>query len=134
MSEAYIEQVGGSAAVGAPVSEANLADEIAAMQVPPDFRLAPEERAAMLATAPEQLSVRLGNIVLGKVAVRSEAGEGVSVQLSGLLDLLEDRFEPETFERMRGAAGADAFVSVTRLADSGIAIDYDAAYDELTIG
>lgn len=139
-SAAYIDQIGDAAgmagrlsAVVPAVPQANLADQIAAMQVPP-IGIGTKERAAMLATAPEQLSVRLGDIVLGKVAIGSELDGGVTVQLSGLLDLLEDRFEPDAFEQLRSAAAADAFVPVTRIADSGIAVEYNAAYDELTIG
>jgi len=138
---AQIEQIPGSLTVGelalaAGGRGADLPARIAAMQVPLPAALAAgrEDRAALLATAPEQLTVRVDGLVLGKVAVHSDAGGGFAVQLSGLLDVLADRFSPDDFERLRQSAGADSYVAFARLKDAGIDVHYDPAYDELTLG
>lgn len=121
----------GLAAGGPPT----LAARIDAMQVtlPPPPRLRDAERAALLAEAPSQMLVRVGDSALGDVAFRTTGALTIDVQLSGLLDLLADRFDSSEFERLRDSAAADAFVGFDQLRAIGLNLRYDPVYDELRI-
>lgn len=116
-------------------SSATLAARIDAMQVtiPPPPRLAEEERAALLAEAPTQMMVRIGDSGLGEVAFRTSEVNTVEVQLAGLLDLLVERFDSSEFERLRNSTAADNFVGFDQLRALGLNLRYDPVYDELRI-
>ncbi|MXP41120.1 hypothetical protein GRI75_05600 [Altererythrobacter soli] len=121
----------GLAGAGAPT----LAARVDAMQVtlPPPPRLRDTERAALLAESPSNLLVRIGESELGKVALRTSDAQSFDVQLSGLLDLLVERFDSSEFERLRSSAAADTFVSFDQLRAMGLNLRYDPVYDELRI-
>jgi hypothetical protein len=106
-----------------------------AMQVtlPPPPRLRDEERAALMAESPSHVLVRIGDSALGNVALRTSDTHGFDVQLSGLLDLLTDRFDSGEFERLRASAAAGTFVSFDHLRAIGLNLRYDPIYDELRI-
>jgi hypothetical protein len=112
-----------------------LATRVDAMQItlPPPPRLRDAERAALLTESPTYLLVRIGDSALGNVALRTSDALGFDVQLSGLLDLLADRFDSREFERLRASAAADAFVSFDQLRAMGLNLRYDPVYDELRI-
>jgi hypothetical protein len=115
--------------------EPSLAARVDAMQItiPPPQRLRDAERAELLTEPPSRLLVRIGDSTLGDVAFRSSDAHGFDVQLSGLLDLLADRFDSSEFERMRASAAADTFVSFAQLRAMGLNLRYDPVYDELRI-
>jgi hypothetical protein len=112
-----------------------LAQRVDAMQIPlpPPPRLRDAQRAALLAESPSHLLVRVGDTALGSVALRTSEGQGFDVQLSGLLDLLADRFDSSEFERLRGSAAADTFVDLAQLRAIGLNLRYDPVYDELRV-
>lgn len=116
---------------GAPT----LAARVDAMQItlPPPLRLGEVERAALLTESPSHLLVRVGDSALGSVALRTSGPNGFDVQLSGLLELLADRFDSSEFERLRDSAAADTFVSFAQLRAIGLNLRYDPVYDELLI-
>jgi hypothetical protein len=111
------------------------AQRVDAMQIalPPPPRLRDAERAALLAESPSHLLVRIGDTSLGSVALRTSEGNGFDVQLSGLLDLLADRFDSSEFERLRASAAADTFVNFAQLRAIGLKLRYDPVYDEQRI-
>lgn len=113
----------------------NLADKTAAMQVvlPPPARLTEQELALLQTDAPAELTVRIGREAVGKVAFRMSESRSIDVQLSGLLDVLADRFAPEDFARLRGAAAADNYVPLDNLRAVGLSLRYDPVYDELRV-
>lgn len=112
-----------------------LADKTAAMQVvlPPPARLSEQELALLQGDAPAELTVRIGREAMGKVAFRMSESRTIDVQLSGLLDVLADRFAPEDYARLRSAAAADSFVPVDNLRSIGLGLRYDPVYDELRV-
>lgn len=118
--------------VGAPVT---LSDRVASMQVPlpPPPRLTGEERAALLAGSPDDLIVRLGEVEVGKVPFRMTDMRIITVQLSGLLDLVEGTMEPADYSRLRNSPAANTFVPIDQLRDAGIGVRYDPVYDELRL-
>lgn len=113
----------------------NLADKTAAMQValPPPARLSQQELALLQADAPSKMTVRLGEQAVGEVAFRMSENRTIDVQLSGILDVLSDRFAPEDFARLRGAAAADSYVPLDTLRSVGLGLRYDPVYDELRV-
>lgn len=113
----------------------NLADKTAAMQValPPPARLSEQELALLQADAPATMIVRLGEEAVGQVAFRISESRSIDVQLSGLLDVLADRFAPEDFARLRNASAADSFVPLDSLRAIGLSLRYDPVYDELRV-
>lgn len=119
----------------APGGAPTLAARIDAMQVtpPPPVRIGDEERAALLAEAPSEMLVRIGDSALGEVAFRMTDARTIDVQLSGMLDLLADHFDSSEFERLRNSAAADSFVDFDQLRAIGLNLHYDPVYDELRI-
>lgn len=113
----------------------NLAEKTAAMQVvlPPPARLGEQQLALLQMDAPSELTVRLGREAVGKVAFRMSENRSIDVQLSGLLDVLADRFAPDDFARLRSAAAADSYVPLDSLRSIGVSLRYDPVYDELRI-
>lgn len=113
----------------------NLADKTAAMQVtlPPPARLSQQELALLQSEAPSQMTVRLGEDAVGQVAFRMSENRTIDVQLSGLLDVLAERFTPEDFARLRSATAADSFVPLDTLRAIGLGLHYDPVYDELRV-
>ncbi|MGN3974399.1 hypothetical protein [Tsuneonella sp. SYSU-LHT278] len=111
----------------------SLADATAAMQValPPPPVFTDEERASLLAGAPESMVVRIDGLPVGAVAVALTDTRALAVQLGDLLDLVAERMPPEQYEALRRSSAAASFVTLDQLRDSGIAVRYDAAYDEL---
>ena len=141
-SDAYVDQIGRVAEstvhiaqLSQPVGRggAQLAERTAAMQVLPALNLTDGERSKYLALAPEQLTLRIGESAAGRVAVAMGDGSAMSVQLGGLLDALSDRLAPADFERLRSSSAADSFVTLDQLRAAGIALRYDAVYDELRL-
>ncbi len=63
----------------------------------------------------------------------SDADQTMSVRLSSLLELLQDRFPPDEYESLVNSPAAMAFVPVDQLAIAGIPISYDPVYDELVL-
>ena len=116
-------------------SPPTLAAKVDAMQVPLPAppQLAREERAALLAEAPSEMTVRLGGEAVGKVAFRSTETGSIDVQLSGLLDLVAHRMAPEEYTRLRASAAASSYVPLDQLRAIGLSLRYDAVYDELEI-
>jgi hypothetical protein len=112
-----------------------LATKIAAMQVapPPPARLRDSDRARLLAEAPTNMILRIGNAAVGKVDFRMTDTHGIDVRLSGLLDLLAGHYDAAEFARLRGSAAADAYVSFDQLRALGLNVRYDPVYDELRI-
>jgi hypothetical protein len=112
-----------------------LTTKIAAMQVapPPPVRLRDSDRARLLAEAPTNMILRIGNAAVGKVDFRMTDTHGIDVRLSGLLDLLAGHYDAAEFARLRGSAAADAYVSFDQLRALGLNVRYDPVYDELRI-
>jgi len=121
----------GLAASGVPT----LAGKVAAMQVTPlpPARLRHSERAILLAEAPTSMTIRIGDLALGKVDFHMTDARTIDVQLSGLLDLLASHYDSGEFARLRTSAAADAYVSFDQLRALGLTVRYDAVYDELRI-
>lgn len=118
----------------AVASAVSLADKVAAMQVlPPPPKLSPDQRAALLAEAPEAMMLRIGGEAVGEVAIKMDQSRSFSVQLAGLLDVLGERFDAHEFERLRSSAAADAWIGVDELRAMGLGIAYDPVYDELKL-
>jgi hypothetical protein len=113
----------------------SLATKIAAMQVapPPPVRLRDSDRARLLAEAPTNMILRIGDSAVGKVDFRMTDTHGIDVRLSGLLDLLAGHYDAAEFARLRGSAAADAYVSFDQLRALGLNVRYDPVYDELRI-
>jgi hypothetical protein len=85
------------------------------------------------AAAPGQrLAVRAGDTVLGTVQFQVADGV-VSVNVGQVLDLFEGRFDSARFAELRGSHAAQSFVSLDQLQGAGIPLEYNAAYDELTL-
>lgn len=127
-----IEQIAQLDEPGTMPDDAALAQkaQIAQLSVP----LAVEQELALLQEdAPAEVAVRLGDRTLGKVAVRVSQINTIDVQLSGLLDLVADRFAPEEFARLRGSAAAGSYVPLDQLRAVGLGLRYDPAYDELVV-
>jgi hypothetical protein len=94
-------------------------------------------RAAYIAQVdaggPEQrLAVRSGDMVLGSVQFQVTDGV-VSVNIGQVLDLFEGQFDAARFAELRGSQAAQTFVSLDQLQGAGIPLEYNAAYDELTL-
>lgn len=94
-------------------------------------------RAAYIAqvdpVSPEQrLAVRSGDSVLGTVQFQVTDGV-VSVNIGQVLDLFQGRLDSARFAELRGSQAAHSFVSLDRLQGAGIPLEYNAAYDELTL-
>lgn len=70
---------------------------------------------------------------MGTVAFQVTSDRSISVHLGQVLDLFENRFEDARFAQLRNATSASKFVDISRIADAGISIRYDAVYDELVI-
>jgi hypothetical protein len=119
--------------LGRELSSTGLADATAAMQVALPSRPAftDEERARLLAGAPESMVVRIDGIPVGEVAIALTDTRAVAVQLGDLLDLVAERMPPERYDRLRQSSATATFVTLDRLRDAGISVQYDAAYDEL---
>ena len=112
-----------------------LAAKIDAMQVtlPAPPRLSDRERATLLAEAPAEMTVRVGDEAVGAVAFRMSDARTIDVQLSGLLDIVADRMAPEDYGRLRTSDAAGEFVPLDALRAIGISVRYDAVYDELDL-
>ncbi|MCT2557619.1 hypothetical protein N0B51_01350 [Tsuneonella sp. YG55] len=119
--------------LGREQSSTGLADATAAMQValPPLPVFTDEERGRLLALAPESMVVRIDGIAAGEVAVRLTDTRAVAVQLGDLLDLVAERMPAERYDQLRQSSASASFVTLDRLRDAGISVQYDAAYDEL---
>ena len=78
------------------------------------------------------MAVRAGDQVLGQVEFQVADGQ-VSVRIGQVLDLFEGRMEGAEFASLRASSAAREFVSLDRLQAAGIPLDYNAAYDELTL-
>jgi hypothetical protein len=127
-----IEQIAEVAEPDIASDDATFAEkaQIAQLSLP---RAVEQELALLQDDAPAEIAVRLGDRTLGKVAVRVSQINTVDVQLSGLLDLVADRFAPEEFARLRGSAAANGYVSLDQLRAVGLGLRYDPAYDELVV-
>lgn len=111
-----------------------LVAKVDAMQVYlPPARVTEETRQALLAEAPTEMTVRIGEQAIGKVAFRTSETGGIDVQLSGLLDLVADRLPADEFARLRNSQAADSFVGAEQLQAVGLTLRYDPVYDELRL-
>lgn len=112
-----------------------LATKIAAMQVtpPPPVRLRESDRAGLLAEAPTNMILRIGDSAVGKVDFKMTDTHGIDVRLSSLLDALAGHYDEVEFARLRGSAAADSYVSFDQLRSLGLTVRYDPVYDELRI-
>lgn len=81
----------------------------------------------------QRMAVRVDGNEMGTVAFQVTPGRSISVHLGQVLDLFENRFEDARFAQLRNASSAEKFVEISRIADAGISIRYDAVYDELVI-
>lgn len=115
--------------------EANLASKLAMMQVSVPEHLAQREeaRGEFLELSPRVLTLRIGESTLGEVEFRSEDQSTLAVSLSGILQILSDRFPPGEFNRLTASSNANTFVSLEQLRESGLTINYDPIYDELRL-
>lgn len=115
--------------------EANLASKLAMMQVSVPEHLAQREeaRGKFLELSPRVLTLRIGESTLGEVEFRSEDQSTLAVSLSGILQILSDRFPPSEFNRLMASSNANTFVSLEQLRESGLTINYDPVYDELRL-
>lgn len=104
--------------------------QIAQLSIP---RAVEQELALLQEDAPSELAVRLGDRTIGKVAVRVSQINTIDVQLSGLLDMMADRFSPEEFTRLRGSVAAGSYVPLDQLRAAGLGLRYDPIYDELVV-
>ncbi len=113
----------------------NLADKTAAMQVvlPPPARLSQQELALLQSDTPSRMTIRLGEEAVGQVAFRMNQNRTIDVQLSGILDVLSDRFGSEDLARLRESAAADSYVPLDTLRSVGLGLRYDPVYDELRV-
>jgi len=111
-----------------------LVAKVDAMQVYlPPARVTEETRQALLAEAPTEMTVRIGDEAIGKVAFRTSESGSIDVQLSGLLDLVADRLPADEFTRLRNSQAADSFVGAEQLQAVGLTLRYDPVYDELRL-
>lgn len=128
---AYIEQL--AEPLDQSTVRSTLAAQVDAMQValppPPQFTAA--EQALLLAEAPTEMTVRLGDEAVGKVNFRVSETRAIEVQLSGLIDLVADHLAPEEYSRLRSSTAAEGFVSLDRIRAIGLFVHYNPAYDEL---
>jgi hypothetical protein len=104
--------------------------QIAQLSVP---RAVERELALLQEDAPAEVAVRFGDRTVGKVAIRVSQINTIDVQLSGLLDVMADRFTPEAFARLRNSSAADSYVSLDQLRAAGLGLRYDPIYDELVV-
>jgi hypothetical protein len=81
----------------------------------------------------QRMAVRSGGERLGDVQFQVADGT-VSVNIGQVLDLFQGRIDAAKFAALRGSQAAGEFVSLERLRSAGIPIEYNAAYDELTLG
>lgn len=117
--------------LAAAVSGTPVADLAYVPQISDSVRLA---YIAQVDAAPagQRLAVRAGGEVLGAVAFQVDGGV-VSVHVGQVLDLFESQMDQAQFAALRGSPAAHDFVSLERLQAAGIAITYNAAYDELVL-
>jgi hypothetical protein len=110
-------------------------------QVPTDLAYIPQindsARAAYIAQVDaaepgQRMAVRAGDQVLGQVEFQVADGQ-VSVRIGQVLDLFQGRMDGAEFAQLRASSAAREFVSLDRLHAAGIPLDYNAAYDELTL-
>lgn len=85
-----------------------------------------------VAPAEQRLAMRSGDQVLGTVAFQVARGK-VAVHIGQVLDLFEGQLDEARFASLRGSPAAETFVSLEQLQAAGIAITYNAAYDELVL-
>jgi hypothetical protein len=105
--------------------------QIAQLSVP---RAVERELALLQEEAPAEVAVRFDDRAIGMVAIRVSQINTVDVQLSGLLEVMADRFAPEEFARLRDSAAADTYVPLDELRAAGLGLRYDPVYDELVVG
>ncbi len=110
-------------------------------QVPTDLAYIPQisdsARAAYIAQVDaaepgQRMAVRSGDRVLGQVEFQVADGQ-VAVRIGQVLDLFQGRIDGAEFAQLRASSAAREFVSLDRLHAAGIPLDYNAAYDELTL-
>lgn len=100
-------------------------------------QISDEVRAAYIAqvdgaSSASRLAVRSGDTVLG--AVEFQVADGaVSVRIGQILDLFESGMEQARFAELRQSEASQQFVSLERIQAAGIPLEYNAAYDELTL-
>lgn len=82
--------------------------------------------------AKQALPVASGDRLIGELEF-SDEGQVVSVRLGSLLDLVQDRFEADEFDRLSRSPAVMDFVPVDALAAMGIDISYDPVYDEFQL-
>ncbi|MGX7952489.1 hypothetical protein ACWPM1_07975 [Tsuneonella sp. HG249] len=80
----------------------------------------------------QRMAVRAGDQLLGEVQFQVVDGV-VSVHIGQVLDLFEAQMDTVRFAELRSSSSAAEFVSLDRLQGAGIPLDYNAAYDELTL-
>ena len=130
---AYIDQL--TQPLGKSSARPTLAAQVDAMQVtlPPPPRFTEAEQALLLAEAPTEMTVRLGDEAVGKVNFRVSETRAIEVQLSGLIALVADHLAPEEYSRLQSSTAADTFVSLDRIRAVGLLVHYNPAYDELEL-
>lgn len=96
-------------------------------------RSAVGEAAAAGLEFKSQLVARVDGRVAGKFDFRQD-GQTILVRLGSIVDLLEDRFAPDQFERFASAAASNSYLSIAQLNAAGVPLSYDPVYDEFNIG
>ncbi len=79
------------------------------------------------------LDARVNGVVTGRVDFQQLDGT-IAVRLGSIVDLLRDRYSASELDRIAGASGLDAFLTLTQLQAAGVAISYDPVYDEVEFG
>lgn len=91
----------------------------------------PTEVAAPIQSFPQ---VRMGDLTLGAITMRTAADGSATIHLGGLLNLFKLRLPVEDYERFSAASAAQDFVSLDELKAAGIPARLSADGSEIVIG
>ncbi len=89
--------------------------------------------SAYMIDVTSQLLTRIDGKAAGKIDFR-QTTSGLEVRIGSLAEMLGDRFDAATRERMTSSAASNVYLSLAQLQAQGIPISYDPVYDEFNIG
>ncbi len=100
-------------------------------------QLEPAPGLGTSATSELEIHSQLVTRVDGKAAGQLDflqTTTGLSVRLGSIVEVLGDRYEPETLARIKASEASGMYFSLAELKAQGIPISYDPVYDEFNIG
>ncbi len=80
-----------------------------------------------------QLPVMANGVPVGNLTLHVAPNQKLSLRLKELVNLFQDRIDPQLLSSMVDSPNIEAFVSFDRLREAGIDIRYDAARDRLDL-